>query len=61
MMNPKRSSDHSSEWIRKTVGSDSRAENPVRRIWKLRERMLHLGIEFEEEDERIRKTVGRPG
>jgi len=25
----------------------------------LRERLLHLGIEFEDDDERIRKLVGR--
>jgi len=59
MMKHRELSDQSSEKIRKTVGSDPRAENPIRRVWKLRERMLHLGIEFEDDDERIRKIVGR--
>ncbi|PSQ74822.1 MAG: hypothetical protein BRD39_01155 [Bacteroidetes bacterium QH_9_64_21] len=58
-MKQRESSDHSSEKIRKTVGSDSGFENPVRRVWRLRERMLRLGIEFEDDDERIRKIVGR--
>jgi len=59
MMKHKGSSDQSSEKIRKIVGSNSGAENPIRRVWHLRERMLHLGIEFEDDDERIRKVVGR--
>lgn len=48
-----------SERIRKIVGSRSESGNPVRRVWRLRERMLRLGIEFEDDDERIRKVVGR--
>ena len=60
-MEHRESSDHSGEKIRKTVGGDSGAENPIRRVWKLRERMLHLGIEFEDDDERIRNVVGREG
>jgi len=47
------------ERIRKEVGSRSVSENPIRRVWQLRERLLHLGIEFEDDDERIRKLVGR--
>jgi len=58
-MRPERSSDHSNEKIRMTVGSNSERENPIRRVWRLRERMLHLGIEFKADDERIRKVVGR--
>ena len=52
-------SDYGEENIRRTVGSDSGSENPIRRVWRLRERMLHLEIEFEDDDERIRKVVGR--
>jgi hypothetical protein len=59
MMVPRGSTDRSSERIRQTVGVRSEPENPIRRVWKLGERMLHLGIELEEDDERIRKTVGR--
>ena len=54
-------SSSGSEHIRKTVGSYSEPENPIQRVWRLRERMLHLGIEFEDDDERIRKIVGREG
>ena len=54
-------SDYGDEDIRRTVGSYSGPENPIRRVWRLRERMLHLGIEFEDDDERIRKIVGREG
>ena len=36
------------------------ARNPIRRVWKLRERMLRLGIDFGNDDERIRKVVGGP-
>jgi hypothetical protein len=61
MMEHRESSDQSSEKIRKIVGSDSGDENPIRRVRQLRERMLHLGIEFEDGDERIRNVVGREG
>jgi hypothetical protein len=46
------------ERIRKTVGSRAETDNPIRRVWRLRERMLRLGIDFEDDDERIRKVVG---
>lgn len=59
MANSRRPFDNDEEEIRKTVGSYSGPENPIRRVWRLRERMLHLGIEFEDDDERIRKVVGR--
>jgi hypothetical protein len=49
------------ERIRKVVGSRSEPENPIRRVWKLRERMLRLGIDFDDDDERIRKVVGGNG
>ena len=52
---PKRTDKH----VRKTVG---RQTNPpddlLQRVWILRDRMLRLGIEFENDDERIRKVVG---
>lgn len=47
------------ENIRKVLGSgQDRSENPIRRAWRLRQRMLTLGIEFEDDDEWIRRTVG---
>lgn len=52
----RRSSDK--ERIRKVVGTHPDTENPVRRVWELRERMLRLGIDFGNDDERIRKVVG---
>lgn len=57
MATPEPSSDHEKERIRKTVGSEPDAENPIRRVWALRERMIRLGIEFEDDDEPIRKIV----
>jgi len=44
---------------RKTVGSDSTLENLVRRVWHLRERIEHPGIEFEDDNECIQHGVGR--
>jgi hypothetical protein len=48
------------EHIRKQVGREREDERPLRRIWKLRERMQRLGIDLEvNKNERIRKIVGR--
>ncbi len=52
-------SNYGDEDIRRIIGSYSESENPIRRVWQLRKRMLRLGIEFEDDDERIRKVVGR--
>lgn len=58
-MNEHDSGSSDEEDIRKVVGSgQDRSENPIRRAWRLRQRMLTLGIEFEDDDERIRRTVG---
>ena len=62
---PESSAGSGDERIRKVVGSglaceDPIRENPIRRVWKLRERMLRLGIDFGNDDERIRKVVGGP-
>ncbi|MFP4228738.1 MAG: hypothetical protein ACLFTE_07925 [Salinivenus sp.] len=59
MVTSRQPSDYGDEDIRRTVGTDSESENPIRRVWRLRERMLHLDIEFEDDGERIRKMVGR--
>lgn len=48
------------ERIRKVVGMRPDTKNPVRRVWELRVRMLRLGIDFGNDDERIRKVVGGP-
>jgi hypothetical protein len=58
MAEPESASEREEERIRKTVGSRSDPENPIRRVWTLRERMLRLGIDFDDDDERIRKVVG---
>ena len=53
---PKRTTED----VRKTVGRDRNLyQRPLQRVWILRERMRRLGIEFENDDERIRKVVGR--
>jgi hypothetical protein len=53
------------EHIRKQVGAapgeDLEDEkSPAQGLWDLRARMIRLGIDFGNDNERIRKTVGRP-
>jgi hypothetical protein len=50
------------EPIRKTVGqrTDLRDTNSIRRGWRLRQRMIALGIEFDRDEGRLRKVVGGP-
>jgi hypothetical protein len=56
--------DPNAENIRKQVGrqdpvgSSSERDDVLDRMWGLRERMRRLGIEFEDDDEWIRITVG---
>ena len=51
-----------SEHIRKTVGrTTEREKRPLERMWKLRQRLLELGVDLTKDDERIRKVVGRSG
>lgn len=49
--------------VRRVVGTPRDPEDAssvLDRMWDLRERMIALGIDFENDDERIRKVVGRP-
>jgi ribulose 1,5-bisphosphate carboxylase large subunit-like protein len=51
-----------SEHIRKTVGrTKEREKRLLERMWKLRQRLLELGVDLTKDDERIRKVVGRSG
>jgi hypothetical protein len=49
--------------IRKTVGSrpprDAEQADPIQRVYALWLRLKHLGITGHDDDERIRKVVGR--
>lgn len=60
-------SDERGEHIRKEVGGgdndtgpDATEKSPAQRLWDLRARMIRLGIDFGNDNERIRKIVGRP-
>lgn len=53
--NPAASSNR--ENIRKQVGQKEEA-SILDRVWNLRNRLIELGVDFEDDDEWIRKTVG---
>lgn len=48
------------ENIRKKVGR-KQEKRPLQRVWELRQRLMKLGVEFDNKDERIRKIVSRSG
>ncbi len=55
------SKTHSEKPIRKQVGRPREEEkSPAQQLWDLRQRMLDLGIDFGNDNERIRKVVGGP-
>jgi len=55
-------SPSSNKPIRKQVGGEQEEDDqrsPAQQLWDLRQRMIDLGIDFGNDNERIRKVVGR--
>lgn len=56
------SATHSHKPIRKQVGrpreNPQKKKSPAQQLWDLRQRMIDLGIDFGNDNERIRKVVG---
>ena len=44
------------KYRKKLVGKQE-PDRPLQRVWELRERLIRLGVEFDDDDERIRKVV----
>lgn len=49
------------EHIRKVVGQKRETERPLQRMYVLWQRLVALGIDQPNKNERIRKVVGRSG